>query len=100
MKTENTFQQQLDVIDHKKFLEHSNDSMFQGTPAYFIPFSQKTPDKLLFSQAVHIDERKYARTEEAAWDGYYEEVMKVIETGAGNEHIKEILDDLHGREKL
>ena len=74
--------------------------MFQGTPAYFIPFSQKTPDKLLFSQAVRIDERKYARTEEAAWDGYYEEVMKVIETGAGNEHIKEILDDLHGREKL
>lgn len=89
-----------DEQHYKKFLEHPNDSMFQGTPAYFIPFSQKTPDKLLFSQAVRIDERKYARTEEAAWDDYYEEVMKVIETGAGNEHIKEILDDLHGREKL
>lgn len=89
-----------DEQHYKEFLEHPNDSMFQGTPAYFIPFSQKTPDKLLFSQAVRIDKRKYARTEEAAWDGYYEEVMKVIETGTGKGYIKEILDDLHGQEKL
>lgn len=87
-----------DKKHYEEFIEHPNDYSFQGAPSYFIPFSQKTPNRLLFSQAVSIYGRKYALAEQDAWDGYYDEIMKALKTGNG--HIKEILDDLHRVEKL
>ena len=75
---------------YEEFLTNPNDYKFHFKPAYFVPFSQKTPDKLLFSKAVSIYGRRYAETENDAWDGYCHDMLTSL--NQANEHVQDILD--------
>lgn len=85
-----------DKEHYEEWLNNPTDCKFQITPTYFVPFSKKDPNKPSFSKAISIYGRKYAYTEQEAWDGYYQDVLKALTTA--NSHVTKVLDEFFVKE--
>lgn len=85
-----------DKKQYEEWLKNPKDYKFQHTDMYFIPFSKKDPNTPSFSKAISIYGRKYAYTEQDAWNGYYQDVLKALTTA--NSHVTKVLDEFFTKE--
>lgn len=85
-----------DKKQYEEWLNNPKDDKFQHTDMYFIPFSKKDPNTPSFSKAISIYGRKYAYTEQDAWNGYYQDVLKALTTA--NSHVTKVLDEFFTKE--